>query len=203
MTRRILALALLACSGAACSLLSAPADSTRFAILASIDELSGGTPAPAAVSSLRVGLGPIALPEYLRGRELVSREDGTRIVHAPHERWAEPFESSLQRVLAADLQRDLGTGPPTLHPWYESERPEVQIEIAFSRCELEAGGKAVVACHWIVRRLGVDGAELARDARFERAVSGSDGAAIARALSECLAELARTIAAAVRETSPR
>ncbi|HUR29655.1 MAG TPA: PqiC family protein [Planctomycetota bacterium] len=203
MRRRIFALGLLCCSSAACSLLSAPPDSTRFVILASVDELSGGVPAAAAVSSLRVGLGPIACPEYLRGRELVTREDGTRIAHAPNERWAEPFENSLERVLAVDFQRELGIGQLTLHPWYETAQPDVQIEIAFARCELEPGGKAVVACHWIVRRLGPDGAELSRDAHVERSVTGTDGAASARALSECLAELTRTIAGAVREMTPR
>lgn len=200
MRQRILALAMLGCT--ACSILSGPPDSTRFAILASVDELSDDVPAPAAALGLRIGLGPIALPDYLRGRELVTRADGTRIDQAPNERWAEPFESSLERVLAVDLQRELGTGQLTLHPWYETERPEVQVEIAFSRCELDAGGKAVVACRWIVRRLDKDGAELARDARIERHVAREDGAAIARALSECLVELTRDVAAGVRELSP-
>jgi hypothetical protein len=42
-----------------------------------------------------------------------------------------------------------------------------------------------------------------REARIEKRLAGTDGAAIARTLSECLADLAREIAASVREISPR
>lgn len=196
---RILLLAGLA-SG--CSVFGPPEDSTRWVVLASVDELEGQpTPAPAA-HPLRLGLGPIQLPDYLRRTALVTRVKGTRIEESPAEKWAEPFERSLERVLATDLQRALGTDAPRLHPWYETDRPDVQVELSFARCERVAGGGVVVAAGWIVRRLDVEAPVIAREVRLEHPVAGEDGAAVARALSETLVELCAQIADAVRASTP-
>jgi uncharacterized lipoprotein YmbA len=144
-------LAILTCP--ACSFLSARNDPTRFAVLASVDELPGAAAhdAEAPPSAVRVGLGPVTLPEYVRRTEIVSRIDGTRLVPSATERWAEPIDRAFVRVLAIDLQRTLGVGRIVNHPWYESDRPDVQIEIAFSRCEGDESGQIVVAAHWTGR----------------------------------------------------
>ncbi|HTF91177.1 MAG TPA: PqiC family protein [Planctomycetota bacterium] len=198
------AVAILALSATGCSLLSAEPDPTRFAILASADELPGAPKPPeSAANSLRIGLGPIQLPDYLRRAAIVTRSQGTRLVPSPTESWAEPFDSSLGRVLAIDLQRELGIAQPTIHPWYEPDKPELQVEIAFSRCELDEDGKVVVACQWILRRLDASHATLGRGLRLERPVAHRDGASVARAISELLVELCKSIGVSVRELSPK
>jgi len=184
-------------AGPACSLLSPQKDETRYAVLASVDELPGGAaPAPAPASGARVGLGPVALPEYLRRTEMVSREEGTKIVISRTERWAEPLDRAIVRVLAVDLERALGVARIVPHPWYPSDRPDVQIEIEIARCERE-GERVVVAARWTVRDLRESGAApIERESRIERAAATSGGASTALALSQALAELCREIAAA-------
>lgn len=197
----VFAVLLFACGG--CSLLSPQADPTRFALLASVDEFAGAALPPAqAVNSLRVGLGPIEIPEYLRRAALVTREHGTRLSPSSTDHWAEPFERSVERVLAIDLQRELGTGQLLIHPWYETNRPDVQIELAFSRCERDANGTVVIACRWSARWLDSSRAPIEREARLERPIAGEGGAAVALAISESIAELCKSISAAVRENSP-
>ncbi|MEO6710625.1 MAG: PqiC family protein [Planctomycetota bacterium] len=197
-------LAILVFSASGCSLLSPEPDPTRFAILASADELPGAAPPPAsAANSLRIGLGPIQLPDYLRRAAIVTRSQGTRLVPSPTESWAEPFDSSLERVLAIDLQRELGTAQPLIHPWYETDQPELQVEISFTRCELDEDGKVVVACQWTLRRLDASHATLERGLRLERPVAHRDGASVALAISELLVELCNSIGASVHELTPK
>ena len=187
----------------ACGLLAPRADENRFAVLASVDELPGNAPAVAAEASSpqRLGLGPVTLPEYVRRSEIVTRVDGTRLVLSDTERWAEPFDRAVVRVLAADLRRATGAGRVVLHPWYESDRPDLQVEIAFSRCERTETGQVVVAAHWCVRDLAGEAGPIERDSRIERPAAGPEGASTALALSQALAELTREIAAA-RATQP-
>jgi uncharacterized protein len=182
----------------ACSFLSPQADPTRFAVLASVDELPGeeAAVAPPARSPVRWGLGPLTLPEYVRRSELVSRAEGTRIVISGTERWAEPFDRAVERVLAIDLERATGATRVIHHPWYASDRPDAQVEIAFSRCEREESGKIVVAARWSVRDLRGGGSPVERESRIERETAGPEGASTARALSLALVELAREIATA-------
>jgi len=181
-----------------CGLLSAPTDSTRYAVLASLDELPGeAAPGVAAQnSSVRVGLGPVTLPEYVRRPEIVSRVNGTRIVLSATERWAEPLDEALVRVLAIDLERSLGVGRIVDYPWYECDRPAQQIEIAFSRCERDETGNVVVVARWSLRDLEGGTAPIEKDSRIVRETTGSGGASTALALSQALAELSREIAGA-------
>ena len=182
----------------ACGLLSPQTDTTRFAVLASVDDLPGGTAAstPGTNPPASLGVGPVTLPEYLRRSELVSRGEGTRIVLSEDERWAEPLDRAIERVLAIDLVRATGAGRVVHHPWYASDRPDVQVEIAFSRFEREESGNIVVAAAWSVRDLAGGAPPIARETRIERATEGSDGASTALALSRALAELCAEIAGA-------
>jgi hypothetical protein len=192
--KSIAAISLLLCP--ACGLLAPRTDSTHYAVLASVDELPGEAATPAS-SPLRLGLGPVTLPEYVRRSEIVSRVEGTRIVLSETERWAEPLDRAIVRVVAIDLQRATGAGRIVHHPWYERDRPEVQVEIAFSRCEGDESGRVVVAARWSVRDLGTGTAPVERDSRIEREIAGQDGASTAMALSQALAELCREIAGSV------
>jgi len=195
-TSLVVLLGMLASPG--CGLLSPPTDATRYAVLASLDELPGeaapGVAAPS--SSVRVGLGPVTLPEYVRRPQIVSRVKGTRIVLSGTERWAEPLDQALVRVLALDLERSMGTGRVVNYPWYESDRPAQQIEIAFSRCERDETGKIVLAARWCVRDLEGGAAPIEKDSRIVRETTGTGGASTALALSQALAELSREIAGA-------
>ena len=198
--RTILVLLLGTLAVAGCGLLAPRTDVTRYAVLASIDELAGEV-APdvaASSSSVRVGLGPVTLPEYVRRPEIVSRVKGTRIVLSGTERWSEPLEQALVRVLAIDLERSLGAGRVVNYPWYESDRPAQQIEIAFSRCERDETGKVVVVARWSLRDLQGGAAPIEQESRIVRETTGSDGASTARALSQALVELSREIARARR-----
>jgi len=187
------ALALAPLALTACTLV-APAPPTRFAVLATAEELAGGAEPPASESpsALRVGLGPLALPDYLRRLALVER-DGTALAPSETDLWGEPLEQGLARVLAADLRHALGDARVVLYPWYESERPDVQVEIAFSRFERVAPDRVLLAASYRLRRLdGGDGAPFERETRIERAAEAG-GPACARALSEALVELCAEI----------
>lgn len=194
-TKSILALAL-AAQAPACGLLAPRTDSAQYAVLASVDELSPAGSAPVSTAA-RVGLGPVTLPEYVLRSQIVSRVAGTRIVVSDTERWAEPLDRAIVRVLAIDLERTTGAGRIVHHPWYERDRPDVQIEIAFARCERDESGRVVVAARWSVRDFRGGAPPIERESRIERATAGPEGASTALALSEALAEMCREIASAV------
>lgn len=191
--------AALSCSS--CSLLSPSGDPTRFAVLATVDDLPDASPAGTAASGLTLGVGPIGLPEYLRRMEIQTRTDGTRLLPSPTERWGEPLDRGVERVLSIDLARALGAERVVLHPWYATEKPDVQVRIAFSRFEREAPGQVILRARWSIRRLGSDAPAVEHETNLQRPVAQADGASTALALSHALAELSREIAAAWPEGS--
>jgi len=192
--------AVLCCTS--CTLLSPEPDPTRYAVLAAVDELPDAARTSTAATHLTVGLGPIVVPEYLLNLEMQSRTEGTRLVPSTTERWGEPLDRGLERVLAIDLKRALGAERIVLHPWYATESPDVQVRITFTRFERADAGKVVVRATWSVRRASSDAPLVERETRLERATNGEDGASAALALSFALADLASEIAAAWSEAPP-
>lgn len=189
------ALAFALCA-ASCTLLSPEPDPTRFAVLAAVDELPGAARETVAPTDLTIGIGPIVVPEYLLRLEIQSRVDGTRLVPSLTERWGEPLDRGLERVLSVDLKRALGAERIVLHPWYATESPDVQVRIVFTRFERADAGKVIVRASWSVRRTGSDAPPVERETNLERETNGEDGASAALALSLALADLSSEIAAA-------
>lgn len=196
----------------ACSFLSPEPDPTRFAVLAASDELPGAQPsAPATAQTftpaapqagLAVGLGPIVVPEYLLCPEIQTRTGGTRLVPSLTERWGEPLDRGLERVLSLDLKAALGAERIVLHPWFETDAPDVQVRVAFSRFERTDGGNVVLRATWSLSRPGSDAPPIERETHLERPAGGADGAGAALELSRMLAELARAVATAWPELPP-
>jgi uncharacterized lipoprotein YmbA len=191
-------LALLALLLGACSLLAPRPDVSRYFVLGGGAPLAEGPAAPAA-AGFTVGLGPVRLAEYLRRPELLTRTSETEIRPSRRDRWAEPLDAALPRVLAEELARGLDTPRVALHPWFRRHRPDFQIVVDVLQFERDAAGAAVLAARWEVRELADGGRRVDRESRFAREPGAPDTPALVAALHATLVDLAGEIAAAVGE----
>jgi uncharacterized lipoprotein YmbA len=80
-------------------------------------------------ASPSLGVGPIEIPEYLNRNALIYSREGNRLHIANFERWAEPLDSSIGRVVRLNLASLLNTQNIQVYPWSESERPEYAVEV--------------------------------------------------------------------------
>jgi len=197
--RSILPVAL--CLGAAaCGILDPRPDPTRWFVLATVQELDP-TRKEAERGGETLGLGPLTFPDYAMGRELVSRQGPTGLAPSPDERWAEPLDEGIARVLASDLE--FVTGARLLpYPWFATDAPAARVRIRFERFELEQRARAVLAASW---RLENGSGEVLQERRFStvRELTDPHGAGAVLELSQCLVELSEDIAAAWRSAAGR
>jgi uncharacterized lipoprotein YmbA len=181
-----------AAQAAACGLLTPREDPTRLYVLATIEELEPQR-APAAQSGLSVGLGPLSFPDYLR-RDLISRDDVTRIVPLQYECWAESVDKAVARVLASNLAL-LSGARPVAFPWYGSNAPAASVQVSFERLELEQRERAVVIATWSLRD-ATGNVLVEQRSRIVRDLADASGETASRELSRALAALSEEIAAA-------
>jgi uncharacterized lipoprotein YmbA len=179
-----------------CSLL-APVNATspiRYFVLTEAGDLNRIADLP----GLRVGVGPIRVPEYLRRLALVQRVDENRVAYSDLDRWAEPLDGNFQRVLADDLAVLLRTRRLALFPWYQTAAPDRRISIDVQRFEQTPAGGVRLWARWTLR--DNDGGRLV-SGEFDqvRKVDG-DGDAVVAAMSELTGDLARDIAVAIAES---
>lgn len=98
-----------------------------------------------------LGVGPIAIPEYLNRDNLVTNRQGNTLVVAASDRWAEPLADGVQRVLAVNLAGLLNTQSIRLYPWHQQQALDYGIRV--NLLSLDAGaGEATLAAEWVVYR---------------------------------------------------
>jgi uncharacterized lipoprotein YmbA len=160
--------------------------------------LTADGPAPAG-GGLALGVGPVALAEYIDRPNLVLQDGPNRLAVAEDHRWAGALDASVARVMAADLGRRLGTGNVRTYPWQRDEDISRQVTLDLRQFHAGADGHAVLEAGWRVYQLPARRLVASRTfvAREQLAADGYQ--AMVAAQSKLLARLADEIAAAMRQ----
>lgn len=195
MRRRSLCFAAAILAASSCGFLRPRPDLTRWFVLATIEELEGQPAAEIGERSL--GIGPLTFPEYVLRRELVSRDGTTGIVPFAHDRWAEPLEDAVARVLASDLAHL--TGARTVqHPWFAANAPALRARVDFERFEVLERESAILEATWSLEEVESGKVLEERRSQFVRPFSAGHadavGAVATVELSRALADISGEIA---------
>jgi hypothetical protein len=141
-----------------------------------------------------LGVGPLAVPSYLKRPQVVTRLDDNEIIAADFANWAEPLDRSFQRVLVENLSMLLGTDAVYPHPWRRTLRPTYRLLLEVIRFDANPTGVAVLDVRWEV--LDTRGHPLTdkKKSVFRREVAREDISGVVTAMSLALADFSREIA---------
>ena len=148
------------------------------------------------VNSLFLGIGPIRFPAYLDREQIVMRTAQNRIYISENDRWAEPLEENVTRVLSQNLGILLGGARIIRYPWQTSQRPTYQIEMEVFRFEWNTEGVELLA-GWALMDLSNKTPLMFKESRIARQTRTKSMEASVAALSESLGDLSREIADAI------
>jgi uncharacterized lipoprotein YmbA len=144
-----------------------------------------------------IGVGPITIPEYLNRQSMVYSREGNRLHIDPYERWAEPLQNGIARVVSLNLAALLGTQSIQIFPWSASRAPDYGL--ALNLLELDADTeRAALVVEWKLRR--PNGQPVARQiSHLSQPLDGTvSGERIAHAYSALLQQLAERVAREIR-----
>ncbi len=153
---------------------------------------------PQADSTLSVGVGPIEVPEYLQRNSLVFSSGDNRVNLAHTQRWAEPLEDGIARVITLNLAGLLQTQDIRPYPWHPDRRPDFALKLRVLELEASPQSARLVA-EWLVYDPAEDVPLNRRIAQFEEPLSsdGDDADAVARAYSDLFYQLSEAAATAI------
>lgn len=175
---------------------------TRFYTLSGLLQ-APEQPARANPAELRIGVGPVNLPEYLNRPQLVTRDGRNRVLLADFDSWVEPLDSMFTRVLAENLSLLLGTDDVLILPQRRPFPFDFQVEVDVTRFDVDANGNAVLDARWWL--FGPRGEDLLQSTRstIVESAAGGDHAAGAAALSRALGVMSQEIARAITDRQAR
>jgi len=181
------------------ALLRPHADPTRFYVLT-----VPGTPLKPAVGGefkrWRVGLRLVEVPSYLRTKFMVVRTGSNEIHFADFDRWAEPLEQGISRVLKETLGSAQNVQSVALNSHGDASLDyEVTIQILACHGMRVPTGKSSIrfAATWEVQAVGTNSIEIKRGSFTADAADwdGNNYSQLATQLSAAVAVAGKTLAA--------
>lgn len=159
--------------------------------------LSSDGPLPSG-GGTGIGVGPVTLAEYVDRQNLVIQTGPNKLEVAESHLWAGDLDNSVERVIATNLGRRLGTGNVRTYPWQKDS--EIDYQVAIDIREFLAGedGYARIEASWRVYSL--PGSKLLRSKTFigREPIATDDYEAMVAAQSKLLGKLSEDIAGGIR-----
>ena len=161
--------------------------------------LTAAQPPSSAGQEPSLGIGPIAVAEFLNRNAMVYTRGGNQLQINSTERWAEPLEFGIKRVVGLNLSQLLQTENLQSFPWDLRQAPDYGVKI--SVIDLDASeGQARMVVDWIIYDPS-DGSPITqRLSQFTRPLPPGpmEASALPTAYSALLFELSETIAAVIK-----
>ncbi len=151
-----------------------------------------------------LGVGPVDIPEFLNRNSVVYASGGNQLQIAGTERWAEPLEYGIGRVVGLNLSALMQTENLRFFPWDVRQAPDYGIRI--SVLDLDAReGQATLVVDWLIYKPG-DGAHITRQiSQFKQPLAPGQltPSELPAAYSALFYEFSQTVAAAIKDQMQR
>jgi uncharacterized lipoprotein YmbA len=141
----------------------------------------------------------VSLPALVDRSEMVLNTSADAVAVLEHERWAAPLAELVGQTLAQDLERRrtdlLVTGQGMIQP----AGAAIKITIDLVRVTIRSGKQASMDAHWRILDARTGKESLGGDV-FSAPLAEEGSSAVARALSDCLSQLADRLVAQLPAT---
>ena len=144
-----------------------------------------------------IGIGPVEIPRYVDRLQLVTRTSDNVVELAEFDRWAEPVDTDVKRVLIENVSQLLGKEKAAVIKWDEGLPLDYQVRIEVTRFDFENTGVAVLTARWNI--IGKDERKplLLKTSRFTQSAPPDDFALMVGAMSRNLESLSQEIVSAL------
>jgi uncharacterized protein len=149
-----------------------------------------------------VGVGPFIMPGYLDRTQIVTRPGTDHVEISMFNRWAEPLEDGISRILAEEISARVPTERVVMFPWrgVVARVIQYQVVVAVVRFDGRPGGDVTLDTRW--RILDREGDELVfRRSTVVEPAAGRGYEPVVAAMTRAVMTLGQEIAAEIRPIS--
>jgi uncharacterized protein len=144
--------------------------------------------------AVRVGVGPVEIPDYLNRPQVVTRVSQNELTLSEFHRWGGSIGTDITRVLLENLSVLLASKQVSVVPWTQGGTLRSRVAVDISRFDVTAEGEVWLKAKWTV--FGQDGKTMAmvRESNIRQPASGRETATLVAAMSQALGNLSKDIA---------
>jgi uncharacterized lipoprotein YmbA len=143
---------------------------------------------------VRLGIGPITIPDSLKRSQVATRQHGNQYKFDEFNRWAGVLEKDVTSVMGDNLGILLGVEKMGFFPWMHHFNPTYRVMVDIQRLDGALDGEAVLSVRWAVA--DTEGKEFLAGGKddFRQPLEEATYAALIKAESQLVAELSKKIA---------
>ncbi|HBC89636.1 MAG TPA: hypothetical protein DCZ94_22080 [Lentisphaeria bacterium] len=154
-----------------------------------------------SVADCSVAVGPVSIPAEVDRPQFTVLIAPNRVGIDEFNRWAEPLDSNIARVVAGDLAILLGTTQVVAVPLANFD-PNYRVTIDIQKFESAPGKSVQIEAVWVIRK-GAAGLPVSGRTSVTEQVTEEGFDVLAAAHSRALAKVSSDIAAAIRAEADR
>jgi uncharacterized protein len=145
---------------------------------------------------LSVTVGPVTLPEHMDRKGIVTHEQQYRVNAAEFDRWAEPLEDNIARVLSENLSVLIASDQVIAYPRASSQSVDFKVPVRIIEFGSNPGGMVVLSAVWRLQNNISNPGKLTRTT-YSSPRRGDDVVALVEAMSAAIEHLSQDIANAI------
>jgi uncharacterized lipoprotein YmbA len=97
-----------------------------------------------------IGVGPITVPEFLEGSQIITRQEENLLNINEFHRWADSLKAQITTVMVDNLSAMLNTPNIVVYPWERPFIPEYQLYIDFRQFDGQTAGSITLEAVWSI-----------------------------------------------------
>jgi uncharacterized lipoprotein YmbA len=171
----------------------------RFYGIAALNEHEVKT--VALSSDFAVAVSGIKIPGYLTRPHIVTQDEGHQMHFAQFDRWAEPLNEGMTRVIKENLSLILPSAQIISYPLDFPADAAFRVEMEVTRFELDLNGQLFLAVQWAVIDVGYPKNTLIQRSEFRLPVEHGKYSSAVNALSAACASLSGEISQGISRMS--
>ena len=169
---------------------------TNYYVLASSTQATAANTNP-----ISLGIGPVLVADYLDRVQITLVKDSVLEVDE-FNRWGEPLDAGITRVLMEELSAQLASGKLVRFPWRGDEIPELRIKVMVLELNRQ-NNVALMKVAWSLSALG-SGDELHRGIEiYKQSVADDSHNSLVAAYNQILYQLASHMSSTIKQSNPQ
>jgi hypothetical protein len=160
-------------------------------------EQMGETESLASLPEVRLGVGPVSIPDSLKRSQIATRQQGNQFEFAEFNRWAGVLERDITSVVGDNLGQLLGVDKVGFFPWMHHFNPTYRVMIDIIRFDGSLEGEAVLSTRWAISDSEGKNFLAGKKSDYRQPLADASFAALIKAESQLLAALSKEIAAEI------
>lgn len=148
-------------------------------------------------SDVVIGVGPVKIPEYQDRPQIVTQDKEKMLKFAQFDRWGEPLDFGMTRLIEENLAVRLPEAKFTLYPWNSSVPVKYQVVIEIIQLDSNLDKDLFVVAQWLVIDVQNAKTVIIKRSEFRQPIVPQNYSGLAKTLSMACASLSGEIAEAI------